>query len=790
MAIGVMSKSLTGTTAAGITLAQALVDAGAVTAEAMAAAGFFTPTAAPTPEPVTLAVEGVVTNNRKTVVVTFNQQVDKDSVTDSTMKITDKTTTVSLADDLKTATLVFAAGSEPGQSAEIELVVNGVKSADKTSEIKDSKVKYTVADVTIPTIVGVEVINAKQIDIITSEPMNFTKTYYQVLNNVKIGDTAVIAKATPDFVKNRISIEFATIKAAGTYTVEVKDLEDFAGYKALAYTQEITILEDTTAPVMINAVANSKDEIEVTFDEAVVTPGTFKVNSKTATATVVANSNNTKYKLTGFGGLDLGAIVQVVISYKGQKDVVGNEVKNESLYTFTVADDTTIPDVTIAVESGNKVVVTFTKSMLKEGTIKLLDKDDKVKKTIAVSSLSFKADSKDTVIELTGAQLGLDNVDPAQYKLNFKDMKDSSIRGNGMPETTLTFDALDTKKPTVADEYLVTAGTKTGDDLGKDDTITFYFSEAMDPDTAKNLSNYVVGGIAFSAMSDVSVNKFADDGKSIVITYKNARNEGRDITVYAIKDAAGNMMETKVVKKIADSAKNIVAVSAESSAKNKVVVVYNTTITSVDPSVIKVQKYDATKNAWGDYAVGIGASIDGTKVTYTLDKDFDTTDTTVFQVVANNENLIKNVYGDTFGNDSLPEHHATLTIADKIRPNIDKVETYTLKVNDKDEVQDNQIKITVSEAVYEAVYGNLKFDLIIKDKDGNTIANDAYSYTDITGSSNAKSEIVITFNADAKLEDGDQEITVQLAFDRYIMDKAGNRITSSDVKKVTVKGKK
>ena len=33
------------------------------------------------------------------------------------------------------------------------------------------------------------------------------------------------------------------------------------------------------------------------------------------------------------------------------------------------------------------------------------------------------------------------------------------------------------------------------------------------------------------------------------------RNEGRDITVYAIKDAAGNMMETKVVKKIADSAK-------------------------------------------------------------------------------------------------------------------------------------------------------------------------------------------------------------------------------------------
>ena len=100
------------------------------------------------------------------------------------------------------------------------------------------------------------------------------------------------------------------------------------------------------------------------------------------------------------------------------------------------------------------------------------------------------------------------------------------------------------------------------------------------------------------------------------------------------------------------------------------------------------------------------------------------------------------MYGDTFGNDSLPEHHATLTIADKIRPNIDKVETYTLKVNDKDEVQDNQIKITVSEAVYEAVYGNLKFDLIIKDKDGNTIANDAYSYTDITGSSNAKSGLL------------------------------------------------
>ena len=56
--------------------------------------------------------------------------------------------------------------------------------------------------------------------------------------------------------------------------------------------------------------------------------------------------------------------------------------------------------------------------MLKEGTIKLLDKDDKVKKTIAVSVCPSRL-IQDTVIELTGAQLGLDNVDPA-VQVNFK----------------------------------------------------------------------------------------------------------------------------------------------------------------------------------------------------------------------------------------------------------------------------------------------------------------------------------------------------------------------------------
>jgi hypothetical protein len=81
VAIGIMAGSMGGTTAAGITLAQALVEAGVVTEEAMVEAGYMDPIVTPTPEPEELTAEAYADNLIQAYVV-FSQEVDKDSAED------------------------------------------------------------------------------------------------------------------------------------------------------------------------------------------------------------------------------------------------------------------------------------------------------------------------------------------------------------------------------------------------------------------------------------------------------------------------------------------------------------------------------------------------------------------------------------------------------------------------------------------------------------------------------------------------------------------------------------
>ena len=152
-------------------------------------------------------------------------------------------------------------------------------------------------------------------------------------------------------------------------------------------------------------------------------------------------------------------------------------------------------------------------------------------------------------------------------------MKDATVRGNGLAEVTLPFSCKDTSKPTVTSSYVTAAGATIATD-----TVTFYFSEAMDSSTLRNLSNYVYGGNSFATVSDCVVKSVADDAKSIVFTYPNAvALLTGNATVYAIKDVAGNMMVTNstVAKYVAAP---IAFTSAKATATNKIEVTYSKAI--------------------------------------------------------------------------------------------------------------------------------------------------------------------------------------------------------------------
>jgi hypothetical protein len=156
-------------------------------------------------------------------------------------------------------------------------------------------------------------------------------------------------------------------------------LKDYAGYVAMDASFNIAVAEDKTAPEIVKGEVVSVEKIKVTFSENLDEIGDFEVDGKDAEAAfdgsskkvVVLDSLRDDYKLS------IGAIVEVKVEYKGQRDVAGNEVEDWKVFKFKVEDDTTLPTATASLDSDNNLKITFSKAMLKEeGTLKILDKDE------------------------------------------------------------------------------------------------------------------------------------------------------------------------------------------------------------------------------------------------------------------------------------------------------------------------------------------------------------------------------------------------------------------------------
>ncbi|MFE8701784.1 hypothetical protein ACFYKX_14385 [Cytobacillus sp. FJAT-54145] len=685
-------------------------------------------------------VQSVSVNNLKTVVINFNKAVDSKTVTSSTVKVYEGSNTTAttvdtdstfsegvryiLSEDKKTLTVEFF--TQNSQSENIKVLVDGVKAVDGTAVAKFEETK-SVLDNVVPELSSAVSLNKKQIELQFSEPVNLTKTAFEVLNNIKLDGVAAIAKVTPNHAENTLVLEFASNLKTGTLKLDVADISDFAGFKIAAKSFDVTVAEDTTAPELTGVEVVNKNKVRVTFNEKVATLGSFEVNDETIEGDDIAEvtgSNGTKFDLTLDTALNLGAVVEAKVEYKGQKDVADNEVKDWKTYTFKVADDTSLPTVTSSLADGNKLTLTFSKSMRTDlGTIKVLDKDGKEVRSLNVSGLGFKANTDNKVLELTGAQLGLSNVDAAQYTVKIKDMKDNSIRENLLPEQTLTIDAKDTKKPLVSGGYLVSAGALTsGDDHEDDDTFTLFFNEKMDEGTLRNLSNYNVSGVGtLATVSGVSIKSIAADGKSVVITYPNAASLTANITVSALKDAAGNMIDTVVVGKETGTELDVVA--TEATKKNEVLVQFNTAIKSVDPSAIKIQRSTDSGVTWTDYALPVSATVqsDNTKVKFVLNKDMGTA-ASEYRIVDNNSQLVKNIYNDTFkvvsgtadATDTIAASITAGSVAftDKIAPEMVSVKRHASETD--------KIVVTFSEALNDTTATALEYDLRVKDLTSDT----------------------------------------------------------------------
>ncbi|MBY6273032.1 MAG: hypothetical protein CW346_12555 [Bacillaceae bacterium] len=753
---------------------------------------------------VTPKVESVSANNRKTVTVKFNKELDKDTITSDTLKVFEGTNTSAtvvdsdlsdgftagtvnyqLSADKKSVTIVFE--STIAQSQELRIVVDGVKTVDgKTVEKYDNKV--TVVDTTIPTIEGIKVNNAKSFEIQFSEPVNISAPVNQVLSNIKVDGNAVIGTLSQDFTKNTVTVTLATPLTAGKHDIKVYDVKDFNGLKAEDKTFSVDITQDTTPPAIVSAKVVSKDTIEIETSEQLDDLGTIKVGNNVATVTRVEGSL-TKYRLTGFGNLDLSAVVEVTLKYKDQTDAVGNKVTTEQTFTFKAVDDTTLPTVTAQLlnqpNKKNYVKLTFSKPMqTTAGTIKVLKADGTLYKTISVSSVAAQFNQSKTELELTAADLGLTNTDVEKYKLEISDMKDNTIRENLLAKTTLEITTVDTKAPTVADKYVVTEGT-----TADGDTVTITFSEAMDEATLSNLSNFTYNGTVLSAISGAKLQSISADKKSVTFVIPNAR-AGANMTVYAVKDANGNLLSgvQTIVKATPENSGLALAgngaadVVATSSRTVKVKV--NTPLKTVDPSTFVLYKNGQPDVTFVNAVLDSKDSTNQT-IVLTTNKDLDANADVYTLYTTATPTLTKNVYGNSFAPST-----SLQAVKDEIAPEIKSVKAGNTISDVSPAVSADVFTIEFTEPVT-ATGATLLQDLIVKTSDGKLLVpgTDYTISTTDNGSDTTVSDdtkVVIEL-ADGLFVDGDNTISVAVAAPRNVQDGSANLLKEFAATTVTVK---
>lgn len=711
------------------------------------------------PAPEAVAVESVTADNLKALTIMFNMEIDADYLDEIAVT---PASTLTLSEDKMSVVAVYDAAIAQGTEVEIEIEDLEYEWAQRVYDMQD------------PTLLSIAANSPKELVMTFSEPVDMDDTNsFKVYNNIKRDNISLVAKITDvNQVTNEVTLELPSLLAAGTYNFDVTAIEDFAGFEIPAAEFDVVIEEDNTAPVATGVEVKNLTTVEVTFDETIAVKGTFEVDGVDETDDTVIDG---KVATITVPELSLSATVEVRVEYKGQKDLVGNEVENFVVITTSVEDDTTLPEAALVVEEGNDVTITFTKSMLTDvGTITVNDSDDDEVVALDVDDLTFEEDTNNTVLELTAAQLGLDETDPATYSIVIEDMQDATVRKNLLPDATFTVNAEDTKNPVIEEEYLLTEA----EDEDDEDEVTFYFSELMDEDSVKNLSNYIVvdGNKTVSNITDAKYVSMTST--SVTLQIPGAKAAGDDYLLIGLKDVAGNLASSTEVTLAGDVDIDIISVTATDA--NTVVVEFDATVSSVDPSAFYLADGVLTDEDT-ENLVFTSATIDGDEVTFTIDGELpaDLEGTDDWKLIANNTELVVNLYGNDLSDNFPAEDEVSygggddgegVDIDDEIAPSISGVNTLAAAgANANVIVLDFDEDVTHTDAAFEA-------DLKVEVQDGAStyqIPFGDYVATNVSGN------IHLTLQAGADAIDN-KEITVELLNGRYVDDGDGNLTTAFD----------
>ena len=561
-AVGVMASALGGTTASGVTLAQKLVDDGAVDGEAMAAAGFFTPTVAPTAAPVELTFTASTTNNIQISVV-YSEAVEKDSAqkVDNYKLSKGAIDKAELQDDGVTVVLTLKAADAKAQDDKVDLTIKNVKSAAGIAIAETTQKDIQFLDKDIPTVVDAQVVGKDTIKVIFSEPMKSN-------SSTTVGDVTTYFLNKDGFVVNGGKLYVKEAKLQKNYTEALVKLysslpevdvtiqvmstsEYYAGFGVIGKLISLNVVKDAEAPVVVGYENAKPTEVTLIWNEDLEFDGEamkewYHTNASNLAATVKIDGNKTKVTFANDKKLAPGTAYVYVLK-EAVKDLWGNKNAQQMIQVEVVVD-VTAPEIS-EVKQGDtekEIKVKYNEAMddssdttKKASNYTILDNTGAEQKDI-VKSVALDTDKKVATLTLS-KNLGGD------YSLVVKGVKD--VAGNAIVEVTVPFTVVDKTTPKTKD-----FSAKLYNGSGKGQMLKVSFGETMATEgqySINDVAKYMFGTKTLKSIKNVTIT-VVDNGKAVEIKIPSKSvddtKDGYDltsanVTIARVADAAGNFVQ-------------------------------------------------------------------------------------------------------------------------------------------------------------------------------------------------------------------------------------------------------
>jgi hypothetical protein len=762
-AVAIMFGALSGITSEGITLAQALVDAGAVDADKMEEYGFIEPEVVPTEAPVELTVEADA-DNLIQVYLVYSAAVDKDSaekVENYELKGAD-IKSAQLQDDGVTVVLTLDLESDGmEQQAVADLTVKNVKDLDG-NVIEKTTLEVEFLDRDIPEVVDAEVVGNNTFKVTFSEPMKVVKKDQFVVNKGKM----YVKNITMQNNNTEALVEMYSTLKEGEVTLQVKSgNEDYAGFGVVGKIFTLEVVPDEEAPVVVGYESAKRNKVTLIWNEDIKINFTLNADGELVDAEDLdnfyhTNSKNPATKVTKDGKkltLEFGddednwlpaGTAYVYVLKDSVKDYWDNK-NAQQMIKVEVEVDETAPEVDeIKVLDENIIEVKFTEDLDGDtaedhDNYTLLDDKGKEVKNI-IRDIDY--DSKKVTITFYEDLNG-------DYTLVIEDVED--IFGNAMPETAVAFTVGDETAPVPEEDFsavLYNAG-----EVNQMIKINFGEKMALEGKYAVNDDEkYVINGKALTEYDDYEI-EVVEDGKVVEIYIPAKDKNGKtingeieldpnadEIGMLRVADAAGNytealsftinLVEEGSISFAQKEGKYIVEATAKDTIKIKFddnVVKFN-----VDDLLISelANKEDAVADASVKNSVykidiaGVDTELDGGKTVVYLKTGknlpfyIDENEPSVFVHVVGDKS--ENAYGEKI-------EDTTVAVRDKIKPEVANAK------KDKDIVfSGNTITIKYTEELDTTEERDKLFalDLIITARDGSTlVALDDYETEVVDG---------------------------------------------------------